>query len=116
MGDTAGAQQYSSEELRTAVETAHMLERRVAAHAHGTEGIKAAVRAGVDSDGREFGLLVAAGLTPMQAIVAGTGTAAKLLGWEKDVGSIAPGRYADIVAVKGTRSGTSTRLRRSTSS
>ncbi|PYR23891.1 MAG: hypothetical protein DMF98_17375 [Acidobacteria bacterium] len=90
VGDTAGAQQYSTEELRTAVETAHMLERRVAAHAHGTEGIKAAVRAGVDSDGREFGLLVAAGLTPMQAIVAGTGTAAKLLGWEKDVGSIAP--------------------------
>ena len=42
------------------------------------------------TDAREFGLLVAAGLTPMQAIVAGTGTAAKLLGWEKDVGSIAP--------------------------
>lgn len=184
VGDTAGAQQYSAEELRTVVETAHMLERRVAAHAHGTEGIKAAVRAGVDSiehgsllddegarlmaekgtflvstlmagdaivrmakdgrltgayaakamaigpsmpraiaraaaagvkivlgtdnifdphttDAREFGLLVAAGLTPMQAIVAGTGTAAGLLGWERDVGFIAPGRYADIVAVKG---------------
>ncbi|HEY3121232.1 MAG TPA: amidohydrolase family protein [Vicinamibacteria bacterium] len=184
VGDTAGAQQYDAEELKTAVETAHMLERRIAAHAHGTEGIKAAVRAGVDSiehgsllddegarlmaakgtylvstlmagdavvrmardgrltgayaakamaigpnmprsiaraaaagvkvvlgtdnifdphttDAREFGLLVAAGLTPMQAIVAGTDTAARLLGWEKDVGSIAPGRYADIVAVKG---------------
>jgi imidazolonepropionase-like amidohydrolase len=114
VGDTAGAQQYSTEELRTAVETAHMLERRVAAYAHGTEGIKAAVRAGVDSiehgsllddDGArlmaEKGTFLAAGLTPVQAIVAGTGTAAKLLGWEKDVGSIAPGRYADIVAVKG---------------
>jgi imidazolonepropionase-like amidohydrolase len=53
------------------------------------------------TDAREFGLLVAAGLRPMQAIVAGTWTAAQLLGWEKDVGSIAPGRYADIVAVKG---------------
>lgn len=49
VGDTAGAQQYSSGELRTAVETAHMLERRVAANAHGTQGIKAAVMAGVDS-------------------------------------------------------------------
>ena len=49
VGDTAGAQQYTAEELRVAVETAHMLERKITAHAHGTEGIKAAVRAGVDS-------------------------------------------------------------------
>jgi imidazolonepropionase-like amidohydrolase len=184
VGDTAGAQQYTAEELRSAVETAHMLERKVAAHAHGTEGIKAAVRAGVDSiehgsllddegarlmaergtflvstlmagdavvrmaksgrltgeyaakalavgpsmpkavaraaaagvrialgtdnifdshttDAREFTLLVAAGLTPMQAIVAGTRQGAQLLGWEKDVGAVAPGRYADLVAVAG---------------
>ena len=49
VGDTAGAQQYTAEELRVAVETAHMLERKITAHAHGTEGIKAAVLAGVDS-------------------------------------------------------------------
>lgn len=47
--DSVGAQQYSEEEMRAIVETASGLSRRVAAHAHGTEGIKAAVRAGVTS-------------------------------------------------------------------
>ena len=45
----AGAQQYSDEELRAAVEETHRHGLKIAAHAHGTEGIKAAVRAGVDS-------------------------------------------------------------------
>jgi imidazolonepropionase-like amidohydrolase len=44
-----GAQQYSEEELRVMVEEAHRHGVKVAAHAHGTEGIIAAVRAGVDS-------------------------------------------------------------------
>ncbi|MFQ5694821.1 MAG: amidohydrolase family protein [Terriglobia bacterium] len=44
-----GAQQYSEEELRVLVEEAHRHGVKVAAHAHGTEGIVAAVRAGVDS-------------------------------------------------------------------
>ncbi|HEX2091571.1 MAG TPA: amidohydrolase family protein [Longimicrobiaceae bacterium] len=48
-GDAVGVQQYSYEELRAIVETAAMAERRVAAHAHGVEGIKTAVRAGVAS-------------------------------------------------------------------
>jgi len=48
-GDELGARQFSDEELRAIVEEAHALGRRVAAHAHGTAGIKAAVRAGVDS-------------------------------------------------------------------
>ena len=184
-GDSVGVQQYSAEEMRTVVETAGLLERRVAAHAHGNAGIKAAVRAGVTSiehgsilddeavalmvkhgtwlvptlmageavetmandgrlegeraakalaiaprmrasvqlavrggvkialgtdagvfphgtNGREFTLLVDwAGLTPMQAIVAGTSSAAELLGWSADVGTVRPGRYADLVAVEG---------------
>src|SRR5437763_1186638 len=42
-----GAQQYNEEELRVAVEEARHWGRHVAAHAHGTDGIKAAIRAGV---------------------------------------------------------------------
>jgi imidazolonepropionase-like amidohydrolase len=44
-----GAQQYSSAELEIIVEEAHKLGLKVAAHAHGTDGINAAVLAGVDS-------------------------------------------------------------------
>ena len=47
--DSAGLQQYSEDEMRVIVETAALLQRKVAAHAHGTAGIKAAVRAGVAS-------------------------------------------------------------------
>jgi imidazolonepropionase-like amidohydrolase len=47
--DSVGAPQFSQEELNALVEEAHMWERRVAAHAHGAEGIKRAIRAGVDS-------------------------------------------------------------------
>ncbi len=48
-GDSVGGQQYTPEEMKAIVEEAHKLERKVAAHAHGAEGIKDAVRAGVDS-------------------------------------------------------------------
>jgi len=182
--DSAGVQQYSEEEMRAIVETATQLDRRVAAHAHGTAGIKAAVRAGVTSiehgsildaeavalmkqkgtwlvptllagftveslatagrlpppiaakalaiaprmhnsfklaldagvkialgtdagvmkhgtNAREFGLMVRYGMTPMQAIVAGTSSGATLLGLERDIGTIAVGKRADIVAVGG---------------
>lgn len=44
-----GAQQMTEAELRAAVEEAHMLGMKVAAHAHGAAGIKAALRAGVDT-------------------------------------------------------------------
>ena len=47
--ESEGAPQYSQEELDTVVQEAHMWERRVAAHAHGAEGIKRAIRAGVNS-------------------------------------------------------------------
>src|SRR5258707_920521 len=48
-GDAVGATQYSFEELKALVDEANKLDRKVAAHAHGTEGIKLAVRAGVAS-------------------------------------------------------------------
>jgi imidazolonepropionase-like amidohydrolase len=47
--DTVGAQQYSLEEMKALVDEAHMLGLRVAVHAHGTSGIKDAIRAGVDT-------------------------------------------------------------------
>jgi len=49
----------------------------------------------------EFPLMVKYGMTPAQAIRSATSSAAELLGMQNDVGSIAPGKYADIVAVKG---------------
>jgi imidazolonepropionase-like amidohydrolase len=181
-GDAVGVQQYTEEEMRALVEVAHFAERRVAAHAHGTEGIKAALRAGVDSiehgsllddeairlfkrgeswlvptlmaqeaverqaengtldgeraakarfiapkarasfsravregvrialgsdagvfehgtQGREFVLMVNNGMDPMAAIQAGTRNGAMLLGLQADVGTIEPGKLADLVAV-----------------
>jgi imidazolonepropionase-like amidohydrolase len=48
-GDSVGGQQYTLEEMRTIVLESHQHDRKVAAHAHGAEGIKAAIQAGVDS-------------------------------------------------------------------
>ncbi|MCC2615297.1 amidohydrolase family protein [Aestuariibacter halophilus] len=48
-GTKVGAQQYSQEEMNALVEEAHMRGLTVAAHAHGNSGVKAAIRAGVDS-------------------------------------------------------------------
>ncbi|HKU14949.1 MAG TPA: amidohydrolase family protein [Steroidobacteraceae bacterium] len=47
----------------------------------------------------EFTLMVQYGMTPMDSIIAATGTAAEALGDSDDVGSIQAGRYADIIAV-----------------
>lgn len=49
----------------------------------------------------EFGLLIANGMRPMEAIVAATSSAAALLGTSNEVGSIQIGRLADLVAVPG---------------
>lgn len=47
--ESVGAPQYSLDEMKALVEEAHMWDRKVMAHAHGTEGIKRAIEAGVDS-------------------------------------------------------------------
>lgn len=49
---------------------------------------------------REFATLVEAGMTPMDAIKAGTIVGAELVGWDDDLGSIESGKLADIIAVK----------------
>ena len=48
-GTKLGAQQYTLEEMKAIVDEAHMAGRKVAVHAHGTEGIKSAILAGADS-------------------------------------------------------------------
>ena len=183
-GTKPGVSEYTEDQMRAAVEQAAEYGTFVAAHAHGAEGIKRAVRAGVrsiehgslmdaeaialmkergtwlvpdiyngdytDSVGRQqqwpadilrknlettevqragFRKAVAAGvriaygtdsgiyphglnakqlpymvkygMTPMQAIQSATINAAQLMQWEDRVGSIAPGKFADIIAVEG---------------
>ncbi len=182
--ESVGAPQYSPEEMKAAVDEAAMWGRKVAAHAHGTEGIKRAIRAGVasiehasfiDDEGialakehgtylvpdiynddyilaeygrlgypekilekerlvghtqrvnfqkavkagakiaygtdsgvyphgwnaKQFFHMVKWGMTPMQAIQSATIHAADLLGWKDRVGQLAPGFYADLIAVSG---------------
>ncbi len=54
------------------------------------------------SDGaKQFAFMVKYGMTPMQAIQATTSNAADLLGHSSELGSIKPGKYADIIAVTG---------------
>ena len=50
---------------------------------------------------RQFPVMVTYGMTSMQAIQAATVNAADLLGWSGKVGRIAPGFYADLIAVDG---------------
>ena len=72
--------------------------------------IKAGVKLAMGSDAvytmfgqntRELGWFVRAGMTPAQALAAATAVPAALLGQEKALGALAPGYYADIVAVEG---------------
>jgi imidazolonepropionase-like amidohydrolase len=45
--------------------------------------------------------MVKYGMTPMQAIRAATSTAAELLDKQNDIGNVSPGKFADVVAVRG---------------
>ena len=54
-----------------------------------------------ENQAKEFAYMVKYGMTPMQAIQAATSVAAALLGEQENLGSIEPGRFADIIAVDG---------------
>ncbi|WHO40771.1 amidohydrolase family protein [Sphingobium sp. AP49] len=49
LGDSVGAQQLSFEEMKAIADEAHMLGLKVAAHAHGNDGIRTAIEAGIDT-------------------------------------------------------------------
>jgi imidazolonepropionase-like amidohydrolase len=70
------------------------------------QGVKIAFGSGVGpfphgSQSKEFEYMVKFGMTPVQAIRAATVEAAELMGWYDRVGSVEPGKFADLVAVEG---------------
>lgn len=92
----------------------HVRERAQALVEHHTASIRRALEigvkvvAGTDAGGHghpanagELACLVAAGMTPMQAVQAATGWAAECLGQEAELGTIAPGKLADLVVAAG---------------
>jgi imidazolonepropionase-like amidohydrolase len=50
---------------------------------------------------RQFPIMVARGMTPMQAIKSATSVAASYMGWTENVGSLELGKFGDLIAVKG---------------
>ncbi|MEQ8425129.1 MAG: amidohydrolase family protein [Cyclobacteriaceae bacterium] len=60
-----------------------------------------AVFTGFGENTRELDWFVKAGMTPVQALKSATTVGAEMLGMEKELGALAPGYYADIVAVEG---------------
>jgi imidazolonepropionase-like amidohydrolase len=98
------SQGYDAEQLRKNDETAEA--QRVAF----AKAVRAGVRIGFGTDaggfphgmqGRQLATMVEYGMTPPEAVRAATLTSAECMGWEDRVGSIEPGRYADLVAIPG---------------
>lgn len=90
------------------------LDKGRAVRVHMREAFRAALKAGVKiafgtdvgvfhhgTQAKEFKLYTDLGMTPMQAIQSATRSAAELMGWTGKVGVIAPGSFADMIAVSG---------------
>ena len=92
-GDSAGLEAY----IRRNVATFRRALRAGVKIAMGSD----AVFTGFGENTRELDRFVENGMTPAQAIATATTTAAALLGKEKELGAVAPGYYADIIAVEG---------------
>jgi imidazolonepropionase-like amidohydrolase len=103
IGDSGDAQQFTDAELAAIVESAHLLGMKVAAHAHGKQGIDSAIRAGVDSiehgtygDNESFALFKKHGTYLVPTILAGK-TVAEL--------ALKPGHFHPTVQEKAARIG-----------
>ena len=112
------------EQARAGALPAATIPKAEAAAAAAFESHKKAIAAGVKvafgtdtgvskhgDNAREFALMVKAGMTPAAALRAATLTAAEALGREADLGSVEPGKAADIIAVTGDPTQDVTRLR-----
>ena len=99
-GEKGGMPEYG---VRKAGEVAEIHSESVSkAHKAGVK-IAMGTDAGVMPHGtnlRELSLMVNIGMTPMEAIVATTKTAAECLGWQDRVGTLEPGKLADVVVAK----------------
>lgn len=103
--DTEGRRQKWPEEfLRKNIETTETQRQGFTrAHAAGVPivfGTDAAVFPHGEN-ARQFPIMVRLGMTPMEAIRSATSVAARYMGWADRVGSLAPGRFGDLIAVKG---------------
>jgi imidazolonepropionase-like amidohydrolase len=103
--DTEGrVQGWPEEFLRNNIDTTEAQRQGfTAAHAAGVTivyGTDAAVYPH-GRNARQFPIMVERGMTPVQALQAATSVAARYMGWSDRVGSIQPGRYGDVIAVRG---------------
>ena len=104
INDVGVKQGWPAEYLRKNIETTDVQRRGFAAAVKAGAKLTFGTDAGVylyGLGGRQFAYMVRYGMTPMQAIQSATTEAARALGKEGQVGSLAPGAYGDLVAVKG---------------
>ena len=104
INDIGVKQHWPAEYLRKNIETTDVQRRGFGAAVKAGAKLTFGTDAGVYMYGlgaRQFAYMVRYGMGPMQAIQAATSEAARALGKEGQVGSVAPGAYGDLVAVKG---------------
>jgi imidazolonepropionase-like amidohydrolase len=103
--DTEGRKAHWPEEfLRKNVETTEIQRQAFTKAVAAGVPIVFATDAGVFPHGlnaRQFPIMVARGMTPIQAIRSATTMASHYMGWAKDVGTIDEGKFGDVIAVKG---------------
>jgi imidazolonepropionase-like amidohydrolase len=104
INDVGVKEHWPAEYLRKNIETTDVQRRGFAAAVKAGAKMTFGTDAGVymyGLGGRQFAYMVRYGMTPMQAIQSATSEAAKALRMDGQVGSIAPGAFGDLVAVKG---------------